>query len=113
MAESLKLMCVLAHPDDESLGTGGILARYGAEGVVTSLVTATGGERGWPGPRTSYPGPEVLARRRRKELDAAAAVLGVQDVARLGYEDGCLDQAEPREVIAAQGVCDAVVIRIL
>ena len=35
MADPLKLMCVLAHPDDESLGTGGILAKYAAEGVQT------------------------------------------------------------------------------
>jgi LmbE family N-acetylglucosaminyl deacetylase len=40
----------LAHPDDESLGLGGILAKYGAEGVDTYLVTATRGEQGWFGP---------------------------------------------------------------
>ena len=45
-ASELRLMCVLAHPDDESLGTGGTLARYAAEGVATFLVTATRGERG-------------------------------------------------------------------
>ncbi len=32
MAEELRLMCVLAHPDDETLGNGGTLARYAAEG---------------------------------------------------------------------------------
>ena len=37
----LKLMAVLAHPDDESIGFGGVLARYADEGVETSLVTAT------------------------------------------------------------------------
>ena len=41
MPADLRLMCVLAHPDDESLGTGGILAKYAAEGVHTYLVTAT------------------------------------------------------------------------
>ena len=39
-------MAVLAHPDDESLGFGGTLARYSAEEVETCLVTATRGERG-------------------------------------------------------------------
>ena len=34
-------MCVLAHPDDESLGTGGILARYANEGIDTFVITAT------------------------------------------------------------------------
>jgi LmbE family N-acetylglucosaminyl deacetylase len=35
MSEKLKLMCILAHPDDESLGVGGTLAKYAAEGVET------------------------------------------------------------------------------
>ena len=41
MIDTLKLMCVLAHPDDESLGTGGTLAKYGAEGIETHVITAT------------------------------------------------------------------------
>ena len=49
MPEQLRLMAVLAHPDDESLGIGGALAKYAAEGVETYLITATRGERGWRG----------------------------------------------------------------
>ena len=37
----LRLMCVLAHPDDESLGFGGALAKYAKDGVETFVVTAT------------------------------------------------------------------------
>jgi LmbE family N-acetylglucosaminyl deacetylase len=37
MTNRLKLMCILAHPDDESLGNGGILAKYAAEGVEIAL----------------------------------------------------------------------------
>ena len=37
-------MCVLAHPDGESLGTGGILAKYADEGVESCLVATTRGE---------------------------------------------------------------------
>ena len=41
MPQPLKLMCILAHPDDESLGTGGILARYAAEpGSLQTLRSA-------------------------------------------------------------------------
>ena len=100
MADPLKLMCVLAHPDDEALGTGGILAKYAAEGVETYLVTATDGEHGWYGAEEDYPGAETLAQRRRQETCAAAEVLGIKDVFFLGYEDGQLDQADPDEVIA-------------
>ena len=95
-----KLLCVLAHPDDESLGNGGVLAKYAAEGVETYLVTATRGERGWLGNSKEYPGPEALGRVREAELYAAAEVLGIRRVEFLDYLDGDLDQAQPAEVIA-------------
>jgi LmbE family N-acetylglucosaminyl deacetylase len=100
MTNQLKLMCILAHPDDESLGNGGILAKYAAEGVETYLVTATRGERGWFGDESEYPGLEALGRIREAELLAAARVLGIQRVDFLDYIDGDLDQAQPAEVIA-------------
>ena len=57
MSEPLRLLCVLAHPDDESLGAGGLLAKCAAEGIETHLVTATRGERGRIG--SERPGPEI------------------------------------------------------
>ena len=93
MTETLKLMCILAHPDDESLGTGGILAKYAAEGVETYLVTATRGERGWMGDEKDDPGLEALGRLRTGELQAAAQVLGLREVNFLDYIDGDLDRA--------------------
>ncbi len=99
MTTLLKLMASLAHPDDESLGTGGLLAKSAAEGVYTTLVTATRGERGWTGPAETYPGPEALGRLREEELHAAARVLGLRRVSVLGYGDGALDQAASSEVI--------------
>ena len=51
-------MCVLAHPDDESLGTGGMLAKYSSEGVGTYVVTATRGERGRFDDKGTSPGPD-------------------------------------------------------
>jgi LmbE family N-acetylglucosaminyl deacetylase len=89
-------MCVLAHPDDESLGTGGALAKYASEGVATYLVTATRGERGRFYDQAS-PGAEIVARERESELLAAAAELGVEDVRFLDYPDGGLDQIDPIE----------------
>lgn len=93
-------MCVLAHPDDESLGTGGTLAKYAAEGVETYVVTATRGERGWWGSEQDYPGPEALGKIREAELLAAAQVLGVREVHFLDYIDGDLDQADAAEALA-------------
>jgi LmbE family N-acetylglucosaminyl deacetylase len=100
MSNKLKLMCILAHPDDESLGNGGILAKYAAEGVETYLITATRGQRGWFGEERDYPGLEALGKIREAELIAAASVLGIRQVDFLDYIDGDLDQAHPAEVIA-------------
>lgn len=94
----LRLMCVTAHPDDESLGFGGTLARYAAEGVDVSLVVATRGESGRFGDGTEpHPGPERLGEIREGELRAAADVLGVRHVHFLGYFDGALADADPVE----------------
>jgi LmbE family N-acetylglucosaminyl deacetylase len=96
-----RLMCVLAHPDDESLGTGGTLARYGADGVETFVVCATRGERGRFGDAGERPPADVVGRTRETELRAAAAELGVREVTVLGYPDGGLDAVDP---VAAQSV---------
>jgi LmbE family N-acetylglucosaminyl deacetylase len=100
MTNALRLMCVLAHPDDESLGVGGTLARYAAEGVEIELVTATRGERGWSGPAEDNPGLAGLGQIRTAELLAAARVLGLKQVSFLDYIDGDLDQAAPVDVIS-------------
>ena len=100
MTNHLRLMCVLAHPDDESLGNGGMLAKYAAEGVETYLVTATRGERGWIGDERDNPGLEALGKRRQAELLAAANVLGIRQVEFLDYIDGDLDQAPAVEILA-------------
>lgn len=100
MTERLRLLCVFAHPDDESLGTGGMLAKYAAEGVEVTLVTATRGEYGWNGVPEIDPGPRGMGQIREGELRAAAATLGLHEVAFLDYIDGQLDQADPGEASA-------------
>lgn len=99
-AKPLKLMCVLAHPDDESLAMGGVLAKYAASGVQTYLVMATRGERGWRGAASEDPGPQALGRVREAELRAAAHVLDLHELVFLDYQDGELDRADHAEAIA-------------
>jgi LmbE family N-acetylglucosaminyl deacetylase len=101
---TLRLMAVLAHPDDESLGIGGTLAKYASEGVEVFLLSATRGDGGRyrtfrPGD-PQHPGADALGAIRERELCAAASVLGVKDVAFLEYRDQQLDRAKPSEVIA-------------
>jgi len=99
MTESLKLLVVFAHPDDESMGMGGTLAKYAAEGVETYLVCASRGERGWFGPEEQNPGPRVLGQIRTKELENAVNELGMKGLYFLDYIDGEVDQADHAEAI--------------
>ncbi len=80
------LLVVVAHPDDETFGCGGLLARYSSEGVRVVLVCATRGEAGEisdPSLATS----ENLGQVREQELREAARTLGVADLCLLGYRD--------------------------
>jgi LmbE family N-acetylglucosaminyl deacetylase len=99
-----RLMAVLAHPDDESLGIGGTLAKYASEGVDVFLLTATRGDsgrfRGHALDDPQHPGRQALANIREVELRAAASALGVREVSLLDYHDQYLDLANPREAVA-------------
>lgn len=75
-----------AHPDDESIATGGLLARAAAEGHRVVLVVATRGEHGEVAPGFLDEG-EQLGVRRVAETFASAEVLGVDRVEFLGYVD--------------------------
>jgi LmbE family N-acetylglucosaminyl deacetylase len=98
MTDRLRLLAVFAHPDDESMGMGGTLAKYAAEGVETYLVCASRGERGWPA-LVDYPGPSVLGKLREGELENAIRELGMQGLYFLDYIDGDVDRADPSEAI--------------
>jgi LmbE family N-acetylglucosaminyl deacetylase len=99
MDETLKLLAIFPHPDDETLGLGSTLARYSAEGVETYLVCATRGERGWFDSQGPDPGLEAVARIREAELRCASENLGIHEVSFLDYIDGDVDQARPEEIV--------------
>ena len=75
-----------AHPDDESIGSAGTLARAAAAGHRVVLVFATRGELGEPVPGVLGPG-EQLAMRRSAECYSSAAAIGAKRVEFLGYTD--------------------------
>jgi mycothiol conjugate amidase Mca len=85
-AGELTLMAVHAHPDDEAIGTGGVLARYADEGLRTVLVTCTGGEVGEIA-RAELATRETLVEVRRRELERSCEILGVGQLHLLGYRD--------------------------
>lgn len=82
---SKTLLAVLAHPDDESYGIGGTLARYAAEGVDVHVAIATDGAAGSVAEGYEHE-RERLAEVRTHELAAAAKILGVTTHS-LGYRD--------------------------
>lgn len=83
-----RLLLVHAHPDDESLWTGGTIARYAAAGVQVTLVTCTLGEEGEIIPASlrelAADAADQLGGYRIGELRAACAALGVSDHRWLG-----------------------------
>lgn len=87
----LTLMAVHAHPDDEATSTGGVLARYAAEGITTVVVTCTNGELGdLPGgikPDAEGHDEELVVKTRLDELERACRILGVTHLELLGYRD--------------------------
>jgi len=99
MNESLKLLAIFPHPDDETLGLGSTLARYSSQGIETYLVCATRGERGWFDSEGPNPGLEGVAGIREAELHCASEHLGLREVSFLDYIDGDVDQAVPQEII--------------
>src|SRR5258708_10397344 len=91
------LLVVMAHPDDESMGAGGIIRRHTRNGIATHLICATYGEAGWMG---KPPGAkkEDLAEIRAKELEEASAALALSGVELWDYPDGGVPQADQQEI---------------
>ena len=104
--EQKVLLAVLAHPDDETFGTGGTLALYAQRGVAVHLVCATRGEVGEMDEKYMR-GFNSIAERREAELRCAAEKLGLTGVYFLDYRDsgmpGTPDNEHP-QALAAQPV---------
>ena len=102
MAESIldarRVLFVHAHPDDETLATGGLIADLVARGVEVAVLTATRGEQGEvvAGPLSALAGTPELTTHREGEVRAACRVLGVRDHAFLGEPPACAEGSAPR-----------------
>jgi LmbE family N-acetylglucosaminyl deacetylase len=91
-------MGIFAHPDDESFGLAGMLARATMTGHPAAIVCATRGEAGEIAAGVDAT-PETLGQVRERELRAACAAVGVTDVSFLEYIDGHLAEADPDEAV--------------
>jgi LmbE family N-acetylglucosaminyl deacetylase len=100
------ILGVFAHPDDESMGPGGTLAKYAALGHRVAFVTATDGGAGRLGAErpTTDAGRAELRAVRRAETRAAAVALGAESLGFFGWDDGKLAELnvlDVEEAIAA------------
>jgi LmbE family N-acetylglucosaminyl deacetylase len=99
-----KLMAIFAHPDDEG-AIGGTLTRYAQCGVEVTLVCATRGEAGQiSDPKLAT--PDNLGAVRQRELEEAAALIGLSRLEFLGYRDsgmeGTPENEDPRSLLQAE-----------
>ncbi len=88
-------MAVHAHPDDEAITTGGVLAHYRDEGFRTVLVTCTDGQLG-DAPGAVKPGEDghdeaAVVALRRQELQESCRILGIDHLECLGYRDSGME----------------------
>jgi LmbE family N-acetylglucosaminyl deacetylase len=102
------VVIVAAHPDDEVLGAGGVIAALAAAGTRLRLVAVTDGEASHPGHRD----PAALARQRAAERAEALAVLGAggAEVLRLGLPDTGLADREADLAAALAEVTDGFAV---
>ena len=91
------LLVVMAHPDDESMGSGGLILRHTRAGIATHLICATYGEAGWmdkpPGAKQ-----EDLAEIRAAELQEAADALALSGVELWDYPDGGVPREDQQQI---------------
>ncbi|MCX8008590.1 MAG: PIG-L family deacetylase [Patescibacteria group bacterium] len=90
-----RILCVFAHPDDESFMVGGTIRKYVDDGWIVDVLCFTRGEAGQYGP---YEETEDLRAIRTKELEEAAKVLGISSVKFFDYPDGKLSEIHPGEL---------------
>jgi LmbE family N-acetylglucosaminyl deacetylase len=101
MVETLTMMAVHAHPDDEASSTGGVLAKYSAQGITTVVVTCTNGEFGDASggikPGQDGHDEQAVAQQRLAELRKSCEILQVSHLELLGYHDSGMPDWEYRD----------------
>lgn len=95
-----RLLLAFPHPDDESFGPGGTIAKYAREGVDVHYVCATRGEVGTVDaemlkPYEHLPEDQRLGALRGQELRNAADILKLTGLHYLGYRDSGMPGTEP------------------
>jgi LmbE family N-acetylglucosaminyl deacetylase len=103
---AVKALVTVAHPDDETFGTGSVIAALVAGGAHVTVCCATRGEEG-EAPGGLAEGAD-LGEVREGELRAAGAVLGVHDFVLLGFRDSGMTGAAGEDTLAGAPYAEVV-----
>lgn len=97
----MKVLFIFAHPDDETFGPGGTIAKLINHGDEVSVITATDGQAGMTGEYGNI-SPQELGKIRRKEQSEAAKILRIPEnkTTHLGMMDGTLADKSEDELIS-------------
>lgn len=85
------ILMVFPHPDDEAFGTSGFISLQTNKGVTVTYACATLGEMGRNMGKPFFANRETLPQIRKKELEDACRVMGINDLRLLGYRDKTLE----------------------
>jgi LmbE family N-acetylglucosaminyl deacetylase len=101
-----RLVVVAAHPDDETLGAGGLIASAAAAGISITVLVGTGGEGSHPESPTLRPA-QLAAIRRAEVFDAVGVLAPEAALRQLGLPDGRLADRVADLAAALSEVVDA------
>jgi N-acetylglucosamine malate deacetylase 2 len=103
------VLVVFPHPDDETFGCGGTLARFAKSGVPVTYVCGTLGQMGRNMGNPFFANRESLPNIREAELEEACQAIGIQRVIKLGLRDKTIEFEDPEMLI---GKIDAILREI-
>lgn len=84
----LRILVIVAHPDDIEFGAAGSVARWADHGATVIYCIVTDGAAGSNDPNTNL--ADLVVQRQREQREAAR-IVGVEDVRFLGFADGMLE----------------------
>ncbi|GIN11049.1 bacillithiol biosynthesis deacetylase BshB2 [Shouchella clausii] len=95
MKKQSHVLVIFPHPDDEAFGVSGTISAYIDAGTPVTYACLTLGQMGRNLGNPPFATRESLADIRRKELQQAAAVMGITDLRMMGYRDKTLEFEQP------------------
>ena len=100
MNKESHILVVFPHPDDEAFGVSGTIASYTQKGTPVTYMCLTLGEMGRNLGNPPFATRESLPGIRRKELQKAAAEMGIQDLRMMGLRDKTIEFEDEEKLIA-------------